>query len=280
MREPAKTLEVKDYLVSGETFVLQFDTHKTLARTQLKEGLHLADYYPAEDYTSHQEKRLGIRGMLYGLVQRFMLHYKLSILKKHQAEKDLLDIGGGIGVFAQFLAKHGYDVALTEPNHNARKLAQKRGLSCFSSVDEIPINTSYSCLSLWHVLEHVNALDTSLQKYHNALKTNGLMLVAVPNLASFDAAYYGPYWAAYDVPRHLWHFTPQGLQERVETQGFRLLKTYPLWFDSFYISILSETYAKNKFAFLRGLFVGLYSNIRALFSQEYSSKIFVFQKLT
>lgn len=106
------------------------------------------------------------------------------------------------------------------------------------------------------------------------------MLVAVPNLASFDAAYYGPYWAAYDVPRHLWHFTPQGLQERVEAQGFRLLKTYPLWFDSFYISILSETYAKNKFAFLRGLFVGLYSNIRALFSQEYSSKIFVFQKLT
>ena len=90
------------------------------------------------------------------------------------------------------------------------------------------------------------------------------MLVAVPNLASFDAAYYGPYWAAYDVPRHLWHFTPQGLQERVETQGFRLLKTYPLWFDSFYISILSETYANNKFAFLRGLFVGLYSNIRAM----------------
>jgi SAM-dependent methyltransferase len=209
-----------------------------------------------------------------------MLRYKLKVFLKHSKQKKLLDIGGGIGVFAKFLKAKGYNVSLTEPNLKARQSAVKKGITSYANIDDVPLKETYSILTLWHVLEHVSELDFTLQKYSKLLKTNGLLIVAVPNVASFDAVYYGPCWAAYDVPRHLWHFKPKGLVLKLEDHGFGLLKTYPLWFDSFYISILSETYAKRNLPFLRGLVIGLYSNLKALITKENSSKIFVFQKLT
>jgi hypothetical protein len=86
------------------------------------------------------------------------------------------------------------------------------------------------------------------------------------------------FWAALDVPRHLWHFTPKGLNQLLDRNGFSLLKTYPLWFDAIYISLISELYSGNRFAVFKGLFLGLYSNFRAFFNGEYSSKIFVYKK--
>jgi 2-polyprenyl-3-methyl-5-hydroxy-6-metoxy-1,4-benzoquinol methylase len=279
MKSTHKTIEVQDHLVSGEIFSVHFDSSGNLGRTIVRDDLNLSEYYPDDDYVSHQEQPKGLKGILYAIAQKLMLRYKLKVLLKHSKQKKLLDIGGGIGVFANFLKTKGYNVSLTEPNLKARQLVEKKGIKSYANIDDLPLKETYSILTLWHVLEHISDLDSTLEKHSNLLKNNGLLIIAVPNIASFDAGYYGPYWAAYDVPRHLWHFKPEGLVHKLKAHGFGLLKTYPLWFDSFYISILSETYAKRKLPFLRGLVIGLYSNLKALLTKEYSSKIYVFQKL-
>jgi 2-polyprenyl-3-methyl-5-hydroxy-6-metoxy-1,4-benzoquinol methylase len=278
MKSKTDTLEVKDHLVSGETFTIRFDAQEGFGKTLLPDNLEVSKYYPDQTYDSYQEKPKGLKGKLYVMAQHFMLRYKLSVLKEHVKGNTLLDVGGGIGVFATFLESRGFQVSISEPNPIARKIAQTKGLKSYATVADISDELKFSCLSLWHVLEHVGDLDEALVKYRNLLEKQGLLVIAVPNINSYDSAYYKSFWAALDVPRHLWHFTPKGLEKKLNACGFKLVNTHPLWFDAIYISYLSETYAKNSAPFLRGLFVGLYSNLKAIFTKEYSSKIYVFKK--
>ncbi len=278
MRSKPNVIKVKDHLVSGETFKVVYDEALAYASTQFPNGINLDAYYPKASYASHQQKPKGVKGRLYVFAQHIMLRYKYSILKRYCSGTDLLDIGGGIGVFAHYMNIKGFDTTLIEPSATAREIAVNKGIESFQSLEDLPALKKYDILSLWHVLEHIEALNETLQKFYKLLKNNGLIVVAVPNLKSFDAQHYGPFWAALDVPRHLWHFTPKGLNQLLEENGFTLVSTYPLWFDAIYISLISETYSKNKFGVLRGIFIGFYSNFRAFFNGDYSSKIFVFKK--
>ena len=278
MRPKEHTIEVKDHLVTQKTFKVVYDETLGYASTQIKPKSNLSFYYPKKNYASHQQKAEDLKGKLYFLVQQIMLRYKCSIFRRHHSGQHLLDIGGGIGVFADYMSKRGYHTTLVEPNSTARETAFNKGIESYQSLSNLTNTKKYDALSLWHTLEHVDNLIDTLQQCNKSLKSNGLLIIAVPNLNSFDAHYYGPFWAALDVPRHLWHFTSNGLKQLVEKNEFVLVNTYPLWFDAIYIAIISESYSGNKLSFLRGLFVGLYSNIKALFNGEYSSKIFVFRK--
>jgi len=278
MRSKPHIIEAKDHLVTGETFKVVYDKALGYASTQTKKQKNSAFYYPNETYISHQQNPEGVNGKLYLLVQHLMLKYKYYIFRRNHSGQHLLDIGGGIGVFADYMSKRGYHASLVEPNSIAREISFNKGIESYHSLADLPNTKKYDTLSLWHTLEHVDNLKDTLQQCNNFLKNNGLLIIAVPNFNSFDALYYGPFWAALDVPRHLWHFTSNGLKQLLEKNGFVLVNTYPLWFDAIYIAIISESYSANKLSFLRGLFIGLYSNIRALFTGEYSSKIFVFIK--
>jgi len=271
-------IQVKDHLVSGENFKVTYNESLGYASTQIKKQTDLSSYYPKTDYASHKEKPKGLKDIAYVMVQQFMLRYKYLIIKRHLSGINLLDFGGGIGVFSNYMNKRGHPTTLIEPNSKARKIAIKNGIESYHSLDYLPKSKKYDVFSLWHSFEHIDNLDETLQKIYKRLKKNGIIIIAVPNLNSFDSHYYGVFWAALDVPRHLWHFTPKGLNQLLDENGFSLLKTYPLWFDAIYISLTSESYSGNRFAFIRGFFLGLYSNIRAFFNGEYSSKIFVFKK--
>ena len=278
MRSRSHIIEAKDHLVTGETFKVLYDEALGYASTQIKKQINLSFYYPKETYVSHQQNPEGVNGKLYLLVQQLMLRYKYYIFRRNHSGQHLLDIGGGIGVFADYMIKKGYHASLVEPNSIAREISFNKGIESYHSLAHLANTKKYNTLSLWHTLEHVDNLNETLQQCNNSLKNDGLLIIAVPNLNSFDALYYGPFWAALDVPRHLWHFTPNGLKQLLEKNGFVSVNTYPLWFDAIYIAIISESYSANKLSLLRGLFIGLYSNIRAFFNREYSSKIFVFKK--
>ena len=278
MMSKSKIFQVKDHLVSGETFNVSYDQDSAFGYTQIKDGTDLSDYYPKINYASYQINPVGIKGKLYILAQNLMLAFKLNILKRNQSGLNLLDIGGGIGVFAEYVNKKGYYSTLIEPSPLARMIAEEKHIKSHELLDQIPTDIEFDTLTLWHVLEHINDLNNTLEKCFKLLKNKGLIIIAVPNLNSFDARYYGPYWAALDVPRHLWHFTPRSINQLLEKHGFDLVKTYPMWFDAIYISIISETYSGNNLAFLKGIFIGLYSNLRAILSGEYSSMIFVFRR--
>ena len=207
-----------------------------------------------------------------------MLRYKFKQLKPFvKPLGKLLDIGCGSGNFLSFMNKKNFNVFGVENNTTALEICAKKKLKVYRSLESLP-NKAFDIISLWHVLEHLPQTEEVITKIHDLLTSKGVLIVAVPNFSSHDRMHYKHNWAALDVPRHLWHFTPEGLEEMFSSAGFKLLKKSPLWLDVFYISFLSEKYKGNKMAFLIGVLKGSYFTLRSIFSKKYSTISFLFKK--
>ena len=148
-----------------------------------------------------------------------------------------------------------------------------------SPQEELGSGRRYDLITMWHVLEHVHAPDEVLNRLKDKLKPEGSLIIAVPNPDSTDAKHYRSYWAGWDVPRHLWHFDPPAMSKMMATLGFVHQATYPMWFDAFYVSLLSERYHKG-FAPM-AIFWGGISNLKGLFDKKRkcSSQIYVFKAI-
>ena len=272
-------LEVKDYSVSGEEFQLLHNLELDMLETfpQPKED-KLPDYYKTEDYISHTDSKRNLFEKVYHLVRSISLKRKLNLINSfNSTEKNLLDVGCGTGDFLQIALKNNWNVSGIEPNPDARKIANSKTNNSVFEIDQLlkfkP--NSFDVITLWHVLEHLPNLDNHLSVFKQLLKANGTLIIAVPNFKSFDALYYKNFWAAFDVPRHLWHFSQQSITKLVSKKEMKVTKTLPMTFDSFYVSMLSEKYKKGSLNIFNAFRVGLLSNLKAKRSGEYSSLIYV-----
>lgn len=273
----------KDHLVSGENFNLLLDDSLDLLMTNPKpENDQLGKYYESEEYISHTDGKKSIVDVVYQMVRNYTLKKKLKLIESFQTEeKNILDIGAGTGDFLKICADHNWKVTGVEPNAGAREIAlgkSKEGLF-FDSVESLKkeegVFLGFDVITMWHVLEHVPNLDETIFNLKKLLKPEGVLIVAVPNFKSFDAAYYKEFWAAYDVPRHLWHFSQTAIRRLFFFQGMEVVKTLPMKFDSFYVALLSEKNKTKKMNFLNAFLIGLRSNIKAKKTNEYSSLIYV-----
>ena len=269
---------VKDYTVSQEEFELkhwqEFDMLVTYP--QPSDDV-LGAYYESDEYISHTDSKSSFVDRAYQLVKQYMLQRKLMLLEKHQPQKgELLDIGAGTGDFLKAAQDDGWNISGFEPNEKAKSLAQQKGVNILSDLKTLP-KGHFDVITMWHVLEHVPNLFEHINLLKSLLKETGTLLIAVPNYNAVDAKYYGKFWAAYDVPRHLWHFSPKGISKLFSQFDFVNIKQYPMIFDSFYVSLLSEKYKKSPLGFLPAFAIGLWSNIRAKRSGNYSSVIYVFE---
>jgi 2-polyprenyl-3-methyl-5-hydroxy-6-metoxy-1,4-benzoquinol methylase len=275
-------LKVKDHSVSGETFELV--THKTYGflETQPKPSLEdLPRYYESEDYISHTDTKRNLFEKVYHLVRRIALNQKIKRINSHVSNsKQLLDFGCGTGDFLEAAKHNQWQVTGIEPNPQARAIAnQKTNNAVFGSKDfETLKANSFDVITLWHVLEHVPNLEEKLKNFKTLLKPNGVLIIAVPNYKSYDANYYKSFWAAYDVPRHLWHFNKTSIFKLVSKFNFKLVKISPMWFDAFYVSLLSEKYKSGKMNPFKSIFIGLLSNLKAFRTKEASSLIYTIKK--
>jgi len=243
----------------------------------------LPEYYKSDDYISHTDANKSFFDKLYQTVKRITLKSKLNLIDKYVVtnEKKLLDIGCGTGDFLLATQKKNWSVVGVEPNKNAADLANKKLNSeskIYASLDAL-MNThqKFSIITLWHVLEHVPDYDQYITKIKTLLNPNGTLIIAVPNFNSFDAKYYKSYWAAYDVPRHLWHFSIFSISSIFSNHQMKVLNIKPLRFDSFYVSLLSEKYKTGRNRFLKPFLVGLLSNFKTLLNKECSSLIYIIQ---
>ena len=273
-----KYLSVKDYLVSGETFELVHDTDsdflKTFPRPKIEE---LPKYYESQEYISHTDEKRGLISSLYQLVKKWSLQKKAKlILQQHGEVGSLLDVGAGTGDFLKVAKEKGWEVYGMEPNKNAAKLALEKGIDLKASLNDFE-GKQFDVVTLWHVLEHIPDLEETILKLAALVKPQGALIIAVPNFKSFDARYYGKFWAAYDVPRHLWHFSKESMKN-LFAENFQLKNIEPMIFDSFYVSLLSEKYKTGRKFSLKAFWIGLLSNIKAKRSKEYSSHIYCFKK--
>lgn len=272
-------LTVKDYSVSKETFELYYDETLDMLITFPQPSLeNLGKYYESEDYISHTDSKRSLFQKLYHYIKNIALKNKLNLINSLQPDKGkILDIGAGTGEFLLVAKKDGWQTTGLEPNNKAKKIATDKGISFVEKTKELENNT-FDVISMWHVLEHVPDLEEQINELKRLLKPSGTLIIAVPNFKSFDAKYYGKFWAAYDVPIHLWHFSKTSIKLLFEKKEMKLVKILPMKFDSFYVSLLSEKYKSGKMNFIKAFFVGLQSNLKAKKNLEYSSHIYIIKK--
>ncbi len=275
-------LELDDYFLSQEHFTISKCTKCGLLITVPQPSeTDLGKYYKSSEYISHATKNTGIEFWLYDQVRKITLSSKLKLIKKYSIGKRLLDIGCATGVFLDYCGKRGFIVQGIEPNQNARHYANKQfGLTVndVSHLTELPYK-SFDVITMWHVLEHVSDLNERLVHLNNLLADEGTAFIALPNPLSYDALHYKNHWAAYDVPRHLYHFTQQSFSTLIAKHNLKIIEIVPMVFDAYYISLQSEKYRNGSKSFLKALYQGFRSNQYAKANgKNYSSLIYILKK--
>lgn len=237
-------------------------------------------YYESDKYISHTSQSKGIFDSIYLIIRRFTLRWKYSLVKVHLHDGALLDYGCGTGHFLHEARKHGHPVFGVEPSDEARKKITDP-ITVAPTIKELP-NQNFTVITLWHVLEHVYTLRETLQDLKAKLNDRGTIFIAVPNMDSFDANHYQSQWAAYDVPRHLWHFTKTSMATLVEKEGMTIQQILPMKLDSYYVSLLSERYRNGGKlgvgGVIKAVWTAFQSNLQAKQKTNHSSLIFVVQK--
>jgi len=270
-------LKTKDFSVTGESFELHQDADLDMLVTKPRPENH-ARYYESEDYISHTDAQKTFTDKLYQAVKQKNLSNKIQLVENQiNRHESLLDIGAGTGDFLASALKAGFDVVGVEPNAKARKFAADKGVILESEMENLK-GKQFQVITLWHVLEHLPNLEEQISTIVSLLKTDGTLIIAVPNFKSFDAKHYKSHWAGYDVPRHLWHFSKTAITKLFEKHHMEIIAIRPMWFDAFYVSMLSEKYKGNKLYLISAFLVGLWSNVRACFTKEHSSLIYILKQ--
>ena len=273
-----EVLRVKDHTVSGEVFPIFMCGDCTARFTQdVAEENEIGKYYQSASYISHSDTQEGIVNKLYHAVRKRTLESKRKIVEKYAARSGghLLDIGAGTGAFVKTIRDAGWEVTGVEPDAAVRvtALAQNNVLLESTEALELFEENKFDAITMWHVLEHVHGLHAYCNTINRILNKNGVLIVAVPNYTSADADHYQEHWAAYDVPRHLYHFSPKSMHVLMKGHGFEVMEMLPMWFDSSYVSMLSEQYKTGKSNFVSALWQGMASNAKALGKKELCSSV-------
>ena len=236
-------LIVEDHTVSHESFAIvqcagcgfQFTNPRPAAA-------EIGKYYESDDYVSHNSRAGGLVNQVYRVARFFTMRRKVKLLNKLAPRRgNLLDYGCGTGHFLAAAQGAGWAVQGLEPNARARQEASQRTGQPIGAVGlETLAPGTFDAITLWHVLEHVHALNETLGQLVSLLKPDGVLLLAVPNVESLDAQHYRENWAAYDVPRHLYHFAPDTMTRLLKKHGLALRQMLPMPLDAYYVSMLSE----------------------------------------
>lgn len=275
---------IKDHSVSGESFVIWQCSQCALRFTQdVPDADSIAPYYKSEDYISHTNTSKGFINKAYQTVRTYTLKRKAALIQQYtgQQQGKLLDVGAGNGAFLLQMKKEGWEITGVEPDADARKVALKDfGLPLLENACMQTLPTAhFDAITMWHVLEHVHDLHGQIEHLKSLLKAKGKLVIAVPNYQALDADIYKLYWAAYDVPRHLYHFAPRSIEALMQQHGLKVVQVQPMWFDSFYISLLSSKYKNGSNRMIGSFISGVRSNLKALSDKKKcSSLIYIIEK--
>ncbi len=279
-------LTCQDHTVSKKDFeIWQCATCSLRFTQQVPDQDSIGPFYQSDAYISHTDTEKGIVNKLYKIARNYTLKWKMQLVKtvtgKVKTTGNLLDIGAGTGAFLQMVNQAGWTARGLEPDEGARKICLENYKLQLDSPEKLfeLADETFDAVTLWHVLEHVHQLHEYLQQIKRVLKQGGVALIALPNYTSLDATYYGANWAAYDVPRHLYHFSPESMRTLVALHEMKLEAVKPMWLDAFYIAMLSEQYKSGKTNLLPAIWNGFKSNMRALQNKEKcSSLVYIIRK--
>ena len=271
----------KDYLVTGESFdIVECEACSIRTTTPFPDKKIIGNYYSSDDYISHDDKVSGIFDSIYGLVRTYQLNKKKKLIGKYfnKSNGKILDIGCGAGDFLQYMKENHWNINGVDTSNKARKIANKKlNIKVMDPKDWINNKDKYDVITCWHSLEHVHEPWVYLDKIKKSLTVDGFLIVALPNYQSTDAKIYKEFWAAYDTPRHLYHFTIKSMNKTIKPHGLNIESIYRMNFDPFYVSMLSAKHMGK--SFMSGLINGFKSWTLSIFSKDKcSSLIFIIKK--
>jgi ubiquinone/menaquinone biosynthesis C-methylase UbiE len=277
-----KKLDCTDHSTSKKKFIIvSCETCDFTFTNPRPKDNALGEYYKSDMYISHTNNTRGLFNWMYQTVRKYAIGTKLNLLKKTSKKKNHLDIGCGTGEFLNACKNAGYNTTGIEPSELAREQAInnfKLLVSEDTNLGQFEEN-QFDSISMWHVLEHVPSLNKTIEEFNRILSNNGKVIIAVPNHKSWDSQHYKEFWAGWDVPIHLWHFSKLSIEKLFLKYNFKLIEKKPMLFDSFYVSLLSEEFKTGKKKFITGFIIGFISNIIGIFTNKgCSSIIYVFEK--
>ena len=277
-----KHIMTQDFLITNEKFKITEDKEtRVLKTTPTPKEEDLPSYYSSEAYASHQERANTPVLWAYMRVRKIAMKSKIKLISTFSTKTGaLLDFGCGLGGFLSATHAKGWTSYGIEPHQKAKTKAKKiSGREVYSTIGEAQkTNKKYDVITLWHSLEHVVDLGKTIRFLYNSTKKEGKVVVAVPNHQSFDAKHYKNFWAAYDTPRHVWHFDQKSITNVFKKHGFSLERKHLMMWDAFYISILSEKNKRSRAIYFKAAVIGIISNFLSLFTGESSSITYVFSK--
>jgi 2-polyprenyl-3-methyl-5-hydroxy-6-metoxy-1,4-benzoquinol methylase len=279
-----KGIQAKDYSITGEWFELKTCPNCGLKMTWPQpEAASIGRYYASANYISHSDTKTGLINRLYHTAREYMLKKKLNWVIEGSGRSSgyLLDVGAGTGHFAHYMKQNGWTVLALEPDDTARKVASEKLNINILPLEELARQEAdtFDVVTLWHVLEHVHDIEGYIDHFQSILKKDGTLIIAVPNYTSGDAKHYASQWAAYDVPRHLWHFSPSAMTQLLSRHGFEIQQKADMPLDAFYVSMLSEKYKGNYFLGpVSAFFPGVKSYLRGRKQKDQASSIIYFAK--
>jgi 2-polyprenyl-3-methyl-5-hydroxy-6-metoxy-1,4-benzoquinol methylase len=272
-------LTAVDHLVSNEKFHIDSCGSCGLRFTNPRPDDHkMAGYYDSEEYISHSNESASLVNALYKIARIFTLRKKLKLVERLSNGKRLLDVGCGTGHFIDYCQQHDWQISGVEPNETARKQAEnKTSIEISPELNDV-VGGTFDVITLWHVLEHLPSLEQTMNKLKSLLAPNGILIIAVPNYQAYEESIFKENWAAYDVPRHLYHFNQKAVITLADKYGLKVVRTSPMKLDSYYISLLSNKNKTGSNKYIKSFITGLLSNVYAYKSGNYSSLIYQLEK--
>lgn len=208
---------VTDY-VTGQCFQVRRCTGCGLAATTPRPAVLDAYYPPA--YRRY--------GGATAAVLRLLYRWKTAGWLRHLPQQGrALEVGCGPGWMLRALRDRGWQVSGSERGvDGARVAAAANGIPTFvGGLDAISPAARLDLVILFHTLEHLEAPVEMLRHSAGVLAPGGVVVVAVPNIASWQARVFGRWWFHLDVPRHLHHFSPATLTAACERVGLQVVRT-------------------------------------------------------
>ena len=181
-------------------------------------------------YTDEVYQIVDNRNSVYSKIMDYEYGKVLDQLNKHFVKgSTLLDFGAGKGVFLNLAQNSDFNVTGVETAEERADFAEKKyGLNIIRTMYQGGKigSGNYDVITLFHVLEHLPQPQTVLKNMITAnLKTDGILIIEVPNLSSLQSRIANNRWMHLDIPRHLSHFSKNRLEDFCDELNLEILKT-------------------------------------------------------
>ena len=193
----------------------------------------LSDHYKNKNYHP-QNRENRIFNCFYRIAQIFNNRSKKKLIQKYHCKGFLLDYGGGDGQFCRYMSRNNWNTHIYEPY---LKISGIKG-GFVSDKKEVK-SGFYDVISMFHSLEHIYDLDDAFSLISRSLIEKGVLIVSVPNYNAAERPWFKSKWIAYDVPRHVHHFTIESIKKILDKYGFEIIDYRPMYIDTIYNIIMS-----------------------------------------